>query len=1020
MNVLAAHPPKNRVSHLLGPAPGDLTLRIRGTERDGQIVRLRAAKCTVGASPQCTLRLLAPGVGPLHCLIVRGAAGSVVRKWSPDTRLNGATFTDAPLFPGDRLGIGPLELEVLENLADGLPDQLEPLAAGLVPSCYRDGQSPAAIRWALQQARLQLSDSRRSARGRMRRLLKRLRAASEQVDAMRCELAEQSSQAEQLAARAELLQRQVAEHRQHSETATQQAAAARDEAARLAHELQALQQLLDQTHQQYQRDRGRWQLRCRQVADILRLETEAGPMRLDTPDADIPLPDEAAAGATHVPGQRVVEAAPAWPGSGQTSRLETQLAQLGSDLEHRLQQLVDREQRLARQHVELDAARAQVIQDQEALETVRTQLAQQRDALEAERTQLGQQRVELETDRAHLQQRQTEMEATWARVVQEQAELEESRLQLNQQHDESRQQVQNDRAQLARRVARLRFRHLQWRKHCAQTQRDLQLRRQRLEQEATRLRDAWEELQRQRDQWQDAEQRGQDQEEERRRLETLLCQLQEDCQRQQALAQAARQQLEQQAQQWQEDRGRLQAQIDHARAALRAERKARSEGEQRHEIELAERAQKLHEQLRQLDADQHSLREERRLWETQQSAQAELAGRCAQLSLELEAAVTETARLQQQLEQREAAWEARCRLAESPQGPSPSGAEAGDSLTADEPALTPAAGPAPATANWYHVQLPALNEIGTLTNAGQTLSSGGQQPEEQFSSHPVRSVAPVDASSVLALHGYAAVLPATRPAVSSNDQNGTADAGPPPPAGLLPDKHAPALPVDRPENADDEHQQSMHNYLIQLLRRSSGHEAEPDDACPQGGAAVDGRLSDVALQRRPNLGMAACTGVGWTSSWPAADRRSVPRTAPERSSNLTAMRELANQSARTAIDSHVERRWGQTVLGNLFVTVAALVTGLTLWYWSARITGVVGFAICSALTISCFWAVQTLLTLRLMFKARRQRATTEPVMAATPPSPSEMSAEAPPATDDPGSTSETPMGEVVDEQPSAG
>jgi hypothetical protein len=717
-----------------------------------------------------------------------------------------------------------------------------------------------------------------------------------------------------------------------------------------------------------------------------------------------------------------VEAAHAWPSSGPTSRLENQLAQLGTDLEQRLQQLIDREQRLAGQHAELDAARAQIIQEQGALETVRTQLAQQRGELEIERTQLGQQRVELEADRAQLQQRQTEMEATWARVVQEQAELEESRRQLNQQHEASRQQAQKDRAQLAHRVSRLRFRHLQWRKHCAQTQRDLELRRQRLEQEATRLRDAWEELQQQRDQWQDAERRGQDQAEERRRLETLLCQLQEDYQRQQALAQAARQQLEQQAQQWQEERGRLQAQIDHARAALRAERQARSEGEQRREIELAERAQKLHEQLRQLDADQHSLREERRLWEAQQSAQAELAGRCAQLNRELEAAVAETARLQQQLEQREAEWAARRRPAESPQGPSTSAAEVGTTLTADEPAPAPAAGPAPATANWYHVQLPALDEIGTLTHTGQTSSSGGQQPEEQFSSRPVSSVAPVDASSVLALHGYATVQPATRPALPSDDENGTADAGAPPPAGLLGDKTAPALPVDRAENADDEHQQSMHNYLMQLLRRSSGQAAEQDEACPQGGAAVDGGSSEVTLQRHPNLGSAASTGVGWTSSWPAADRRSVPRTAPERSSNLTAMRELANQSARTAIDSHVERRWGQTVLGNLFVTVAALVTGLTLWYWSAHITGVVGFAICSALTISFFWAVQTLLTCRMMFKARRQRATTEPATATTPPSPGEMTAEAPPATDtdDMCGTSEPPMGEVVDEQPSAG
>lgn len=51
----------------------------------------------------------------MHCLIVRGPEQTVVRRWSPDTRLNGATFTDAALRPGDRLGIGPLEFDVLAD-----------------------------------------------------------------------------------------------------------------------------------------------------------------------------------------------------------------------------------------------------------------------------------------------------------------------------------------------------------------------------------------------------------------------------------------------------------------------------------------------------------------------------------------------------------------------------------------------------------------------------------------------------------------------------------------------------------------------------------------------------------------------------------------------------------------------------------------------------------------------------------------------------------------------------------------
>ena len=43
-------------------AQSELILQIRGGPRDGQAVRLRSAKCTIGSGPDCTLQLLAAGV----------------------------------------------------------------------------------------------------------------------------------------------------------------------------------------------------------------------------------------------------------------------------------------------------------------------------------------------------------------------------------------------------------------------------------------------------------------------------------------------------------------------------------------------------------------------------------------------------------------------------------------------------------------------------------------------------------------------------------------------------------------------------------------------------------------------------------------------------------------------------------------------------------------------------------------------------------------------------------------------
>jgi hypothetical protein len=102
-------------SNGFGTASAALSLRVRGGPRDGQIVRLTDAKCTIGASPGCTLRLRGKDVRPVHCLIVRGRANTVVRRWSADTFFNGETFDDRPLTLGDRLRCGPVEFEVVNE-----------------------------------------------------------------------------------------------------------------------------------------------------------------------------------------------------------------------------------------------------------------------------------------------------------------------------------------------------------------------------------------------------------------------------------------------------------------------------------------------------------------------------------------------------------------------------------------------------------------------------------------------------------------------------------------------------------------------------------------------------------------------------------------------------------------------------------------------------------------------------------------------------------------------------------------
>ncbi len=100
---------------LLSPVPGFLVLRVQGGPRDGQVVRLKSAKCTIGSGPNCTLRLRAKCVDPVHCLVLRGPQRTIVRRWSADTRLNGKSFDESALQAGDRLSIGRLDLEVVDT-----------------------------------------------------------------------------------------------------------------------------------------------------------------------------------------------------------------------------------------------------------------------------------------------------------------------------------------------------------------------------------------------------------------------------------------------------------------------------------------------------------------------------------------------------------------------------------------------------------------------------------------------------------------------------------------------------------------------------------------------------------------------------------------------------------------------------------------------------------------------------------------------------------------------------------------
>ena len=145
----------------LDVAAGDLVLRISGSPHDGQIVRLRSPKCTIGSGRHCTLRLRADGVAAVHCLILRSRTAAVVRCWSADTRLNHQPFTDAALSPGDRLSIGPIELEVLSVGVDAASAAQEPAVEPSADSAWEPQSEQLAARLAALESERQSLDHQR-------------------------------------------------------------------------------------------------------------------------------------------------------------------------------------------------------------------------------------------------------------------------------------------------------------------------------------------------------------------------------------------------------------------------------------------------------------------------------------------------------------------------------------------------------------------------------------------------------------------------------------------------------------------------------------------------------------------------------------------------------------------------------------------------------------------------------------------------------------------------------------------
>ena len=92
---------------------GMMVLELLAPNYPPRKVYIKSPRCVVGSGPDCTLRLVAEGVEPVHCVIIRSERQIHVERVAPQTWLNQREFHTALFRPGDRLQLGPIQIQLI-------------------------------------------------------------------------------------------------------------------------------------------------------------------------------------------------------------------------------------------------------------------------------------------------------------------------------------------------------------------------------------------------------------------------------------------------------------------------------------------------------------------------------------------------------------------------------------------------------------------------------------------------------------------------------------------------------------------------------------------------------------------------------------------------------------------------------------------------------------------------------------------------------------------------------------------
>lgn len=193
-----------------------------------------------------------------------------------------------------------------------------------------------------------------------------------------------------------------------------------------------------------------------------------------------------------------------------------------------------------------------------------------------------------------------------------------------------------------------------------------------------------------------------------------------------------------------------------------------------------------------------------------------------------------------------------------------------------------------------------------------------------------------------------------------------------------------AVGRDVPEEGGDE---SVEDYMRRLLARMRG--VSENDVTLPGLDTAAPRRSEPAVAMPSTVDFPETTSYGTepvSESWtaPFDPDKYVPRgSAPERNRDLNALRELANNSARSAIQVSARRRHGTAILIKSSVAMVGLIAGIAMISINGARINVAFIATITSFLVALIWGYDALSTLRPLLQASnhakpREAATAKP------------------------------------------